>query len=87
MINLKKNAVLPKWFNGMLYDQGGKVTNPFSGQSCELTNTELSMYDFIRGSNYLMERGQGSVKMQNEFRKGLDWFRRSNAEAYYVLLD
>jgi hypothetical protein len=39
------------------------------------------------GSNYLMERGQGSVKMQNEFRKGLDWFRRSNAEAYYVLLD
>lgn len=86
---MKKESILPlpKWFTGQLYDKGGKVTNPFSGDSYELEAGELSMYYFIMGSNYLMERGQGSVKMQNEFRKGLDWFRRSNAEAYYVLLD
>ena len=86
---MKKESILPlpKWFTGQLYDKGGKVTNPFSGDSYELEAGELSMYDFIMGSNYLMERGQGYVKMQNEFRKGLDWFRRSNAEAYYVLLD
>mgnify|MGYP006079853609 FL=1 len=82
-----KGQPLPKWFTGQLYDKGGKVTNPFSGYSYELEADELSMYDFIMGSNYLMERGQGSVKMQNEFYKGLDWFRRSNAEAYMILLD
>ena len=75
---MKKESILPlpKWFTGQLYDKGGKVTNPFSGDSYELEAGELSMYDFIMGSNYLMERGQGYVKMQNEFRKGLDWFRR-----------
>jgi hypothetical protein len=37
---------LPKWFNGQKYDEGDTVTNPFSGQSYELTAEELSMYDF-----------------------------------------
>ena len=70
----KQNTNLPKWFKGSCYDKGGKVTNPFSGQEYELNNTELSMYDFIIGS-------------QLDFQKGLDWFRSKNAKAYMVLLD
>ena len=78
---------LPKWFNGELYSEGGVVTNPFSGQSYELTAEELSMYDFIIGVNQLMEMGMYAPKTLDDMRKGLTWFRKNNVEAYYVLLD
>ncbi len=78
---------LPKWFNGELYDKGETVTNPFSGQSYELTAEELSMYDFIIGVNQLMELGMYAPKSIDDMRKGLTWFRKNNVEAYYVLLD
>ena len=78
---------LPKWFNGQKYDEGDTVTNPFSGQSYELTAEELSMYDFIIGATQLMEIGMYAPKTVNDMRRGLDWFRKNNAEAYMVLLD
>ena len=79
---------LPKWFEGELYSEGGEVTNPFSGQSYELTAEELSMYDFIIGANNLMEMGIViNNKVLTDLRKGINWFRKNNPEAYYVLLD
>jgi len=79
---------LPKWFEGELYSEGGEVTNPFSGQSYELTAEELSMYDFIIGANNLMEMGiVRNNKVLTDLRKGISWFRKNNPEAYYVLLD
>ena len=78
---------LPKWFNGELYSEGGEVTNPYSGQSYELTAEELSMYDFIIGVNQLLEMGMYAPKSIDDMRKGLTWFRKNNVEAYYVLLD
>jgi len=83
----KTKQELPKWFTGQLYDKGDTVTNPFSGQSYELTAEELSMYDFIIGANRLMERGMYAPKIINDMRKGITWFRKNNVEAYYVLLD
>jgi hypothetical protein len=79
---------LPKWFNGHVYDEGDTVTNPFSGQSYELTAEELSIYDFVIGASNLMEMGLlNSNKVLTDMRRGLDWFRKNNPEAYYVLLD
>tara|TARA_R110002111_G_scaffold256998_1_gene324839 strand:- start:99 stop:356 length:258 start_codon:yes stop_codon:yes gene_type:complete len=83
----KTKQELPKWFNGELYGKGDTVTNPYSGQSYELTAEELSMYDFIMGANQLMSMGMIALKNQKDMRKGLDWFRKNNVEAYYVLLD
>ena len=76
---------LPKWFDGMLYDKGATVQNRFSGEEIELTAVELSMYDFVMGATLCME--MGAPCNVNELRKGLDWFRKTNAEAYMVLLD
>ena len=45
------------------------------------------MYDFIIGASTLMEMGMIAFKNQDDMRKGLDWFRENNPEAYYVLLD
>ena len=78
---------LPEWFNGTTYDEGAEVTNRFGGDSCYLTAEELSMYDFIIGASTLMEMGMYAPKSIDDMRKGLDWFRRNNAEAYMKLLD
>jgi len=79
---------LPKWFQGELYEEGGTVQNRFSGEEYELNNVELSMYDFIIGSTIVLEMAGGYKHTDvSLLRKGLDWFRQHNAEAYMVLLD
>lgn len=84
-----KEQTLPKWFKGMIYKEGAEVTNPFSGESYELTGIELSLYDFIIGCQMMFDT-QPSImnnKRITEFQKALNWFRVNNPEAYYVLLD
>tara|TARA_E500000318_G_scaffold104260_1_gene110044 strand:- start:757 stop:999 length:243 start_codon:yes stop_codon:yes gene_type:complete len=80
---------VPKWFQGMIYDKGETVTNPFSGETYDLNGVELSMYDFIMGSQYVMEVAPKTVtsKQIDEFHKALRWFQKNNSEAYMVLLD
>ena len=88
----------PKWFHGAWYDKGDIVENPFSGEFCELTGPELSMYDFIKGAEYTINinyektgeffvEDPAIVKLTNDMRKGLDWFRSENPSAYMTLLD
>ena len=79
---------LPKWFRGELYKEGATVRNRFSGEEYELNAMELSMYDFVIGSTIVLEMAGGYKHTDvSELRKGLDWFRKHNAEAYMVLLD
>jgi hypothetical protein len=84
-----KNTKLPAWFKGECYEKGDTVKNPFSGEDCELNATELSMYDFIVGSQLVFEMQPKTIspKMVKDFQKGLDWFRSNNSKAYMVLLD
>lgn len=85
----KTKQLVPKWFQGVIYEEGGTVQNPFSGEEYELNGIELSMYDFIIGSQYVMEVAPKTVteKQINEFHKALRWFQKNNIEAYMVLLD
>ena len=79
---------LPKWFNGELYEEGATVRNRFSGEEYELNNVELSMYDFIIGATMVLEMPGGYKHTDvTDLRKGLDWFRTHNPDAYMVLLD
>ena len=88
MSTMKAKQQLPKWFRGELYEEGGTVRNRFSGEEYELNNVELSMYDFIIGSTMVLEMTGGYKHTDvNELRKGLDWFRKNNVEAYMILLD
>ena len=52
------------------------------------------MYDFIMGAQMTFAVHQEkqpnipiSEKLIKDFEKGLDWFRKTNAKAYMVLLD
>ena len=78
---------LPKWFDGQIYDKGDTVSNPYTGESIDLTAEQLSMYDFIKGAEFVMSGMSSNARLISEMRKGLDWFRRTNPEAYMVLLD
>ena len=78
---------LPDWFNGELYEEGDVVENPYSGESIELNNIELSMYDFVNGANFVIEMGSRNQKLLKELQDGLYWFRVNNPKAYMVLLD
>jgi len=82
-----KTKELPKWFNGEHYSEGDTVTNPFSGESYELNDTELSMYDFIMGAQMLFDMEMSDKSILKDFHKGLDWFRKHNPRAYMILLD
>ena len=84
-----KKQTVPKWFKGTIYSESETVTNPFSSECYTLNGLELSIYDFIMGSQLVFEIAPKSVtpKQVNEFQKALTWFRKNNSEAYMVLLD
>ena len=65
---------LPAWFEGMQYEKGDTVKNKFSGEEYELNAVELSMYDFVIGSQLVFEMAPKSItqKQVNDFQKGLD---------------
>ena len=83
---MKNKMKLPKWFDGTVYEKGETVTNPFSGESYELNNLELSMYDFIMGCAMLPSTTLDDKVIKN-WQNGLSWFRTHNSKAYMVLLD
>ena len=83
---MKNKTNLPKWFDGTVYEKGDTVTNPFSGESYELNNLELSMYDFVMGCAMLPSNMLSDKNIKN-WQDGLSWFRTHNSKAYMVLLD
>ena len=89
MSSKTKKPTTPKWFKGMIYTKGETVTNPFSGESYDLTGLETSIYDFIIGCQMVFESAPSTIteKRTDQFQKALNWFRVNNPQAYYVLLD
>ena len=61
MKNKTKKQEIPKWFKGTIYKEGEEVINPFSGQCYTLNGLELSIYDFIIGSQHVFEVAPRSV--------------------------
>ena len=55
------------------------ATNPFTGQSCELTPEAVATYDVLKGAEML---GQHKI-----VRQGLDWFIDNYTKEYMILLD
>ena len=85
----KVKKQLPKWFKGEVYEIGDKVTNPFSGESCELDAAELSIYDCIKGAEMAMHMG-AAIDIDeciDVIHQGSSWFLAKNPSAYMILLD
>ena len=85
---MDKKQIIPNWFKGNIYEDGAVVANRFSGEEYELNNIELSIYDFVIGATIVIEMGMfNTPKHIQDLRKGLDWFKQNNSEAYMKLLD
>ena len=67
--------------------------NRFNGQAVMLTKEEARIHDqiFLNELAATIEDKEagidGTSKLWDQVRKGLDYFRQHNAEAYMVLLD
>ena len=87
----KALEILPKWFEGEVYELGDEVRNPFSGETCLLDAAELSMYDLIKGAEWALCSGIiGDQKIDDcidIINQGKDWFLIKNPQAYMILLD
>jgi len=75
----EKNRPMPFPDVQILDDHPATVSNPLSGEGILLDPQEIAVYDVIMGAN--MTRNYDLV------RKGSDWFRKHNPEAYMVLID
>ena len=71
-------------FKIMLSDPASKfametVTNPYSGESCQLPRYAVAVYDTIKGAE-LLEDGK-------TMQRGIEWFQKWFTDQYYTLLD
>ena len=55
------------------------ITNPYTGESVELSPEAVAVYDTIKGAEMLGHH--------DSVNKGLDWFRQYYPKEYMVLLD
>ena len=53
--------------------------NPYSSETCELPDFAATIYYNIKDAEW--------TEHYDVVRKGLDWFKKNNVEAYMVLLD
>ena len=95
-MNQNKNSPksVPSWFEGDVYEEGGKAQNRLSGESIELNALELSIYDFIEGSKMFIEisysndmSDERTIPLQKSIREGKLWFSDNNPKAYKILFE
>jgi hypothetical protein len=63
-----------------------KTTNPFSGQSIDLTEEEHKLYMGIKNDEIVAEE-TGNDEFYDNMQKKIDKFSRMNVKAYMVLVD
>ena len=84
----KALEILPKWFEGEVYELGDEVRNPYSGETVLLDAAELSMYDLIKGAEMVMCMGVAEIdRCIDIMNQGKDWLLIKNPQAYLILLD
>ena len=84
----KALEILPKWFEGEVYELGDEVRNPYSGETVLLDAAELSMYDLIKGAEMVMCMGVAEIDRSIDImNQGKEWFLIKNPQAYLILLD
>ena len=84
---MQKEQKLPKWFDGKVYEEGSVVKNKLTGKEYKLNSIELSMYDAVMGASIIAEMGGADTYSIGVLKRGVDWFRENNKEAYRILLE
>ncbi len=83
----RKIQKLPIWFikkGETLCEDGDMVVIPKTGITIELTNVELSMYNYIIVTEH---RAPHNKTTANNLRKAYNWFKKNNPKTHKLLLD
>ena len=92
-IHKQKGYNMSKLKDATMIDATEERKNRFNGESYLLTPHEAKIHDdiFINELQATIEDKEagvdGTSKLWNRVRDGLNYFRKNNAEAYMVLLD
>ena len=77
--------------DAIIGDKSESISNPFTGESCELTPDAVATYDVLKGAEQVASMGIMSDKKTDELwdtvREGVDWFRKHYPAEYMTLLD
>ena len=86
--NINTGTIGPDWFEGDIYEEGGEVTNPTTGVTVELNNVQLSIYDSIIGTQFVLEIEPNTLNDNNlkHYFKSLIWFKE-NCELSETLIN
>ena len=90
---IQEQKTLPKSYNKlMIIDREPQfVSNPFSGERCELTPVAVAVYDMIKGCELTLDSGEyhgkGYQYWQDMFYDGIHWFQKHYSKEYMALLD
>jgi hypothetical protein len=72
-----------KLIDDLAWDRNSKklisISNPYSGQSCELDEQGVALYDFVKGCEVL--------GLNQKFSLGISLFAKLYPSQYYTLLD
>jgi hypothetical protein len=76
-----------KWLEDLKIEKGETITNVYSGQSCELSEEAVAVYDFIKGTEFLLSNYDCSKQYINNFQEALQYFQEKWPKEYLILLD
>jgi hypothetical protein len=72
-----------KLINDLAWDRNSKklisISNPYSGQSCELDERGVALHDFVKGCE--------ALGLNQKFSLGISLFAKLYPSQYYTLLD
>lgn len=63
------------------------ITNPYTGESCALSPEAVSVYDFIKGNEFLISNDCNTVDIITNFYDALGYFQEKWPNEYMILLD
>ena len=66
-------------FDCMVGETAETITNPYSGESVELSPEAVAVYDTIKGAEMLGNH--------DHMEKGIAWFQKYYPKEYMILLD
>lgn len=87
---MSKNTFKELFPHIRIYSEGELIDNPKNNESAYLSAEELSVYDYVHGLEFFLNRQGDPVKENRskwikELMKGLKWLKSHNPEAYLTL--
>ena len=80
---MEVRELLPSWFRGVVFAQGGTVKNRVSGVKVDLDRLELTMYNYLLDKEREMET---DPRRELYYNRAINWFESRNENLFTNLI-